>query len=119
MDIKSKLIEALANHEIATKPMEIIKLLMKMVDVEKVLTGAEKKDLVIKVLQDVCVGKDGISGTEDDIIPEHVVDGIVALIRSGIIDEVITLLHTVVIKTVPQFGILQSLFRWFFRHLKQ
>jgi hypothetical protein len=99
--------------------MEIIKLLMKMVDVENVLTGAEKKDIVIKVLTDISMGKDGIFGTADDLLPEHVVDGIVALIRSGIIDEVITLLHTVAITAIPPLGILQTLCKTMVRWLSK
>jgi hypothetical protein len=117
--IEDKLQQSLVNNEIAIKPMEIIKLLMKMVDVENVLTGAEKKDIVIKVLTDISMGKDGIFGTADDLLPEHVVDGIVALIRSGIIDEVITLLHTVAITAIPPLGILQTLCKTMVRWLSK
>lgn len=99
--VETKVRDAITQNEIPIAPMAMIKYIMKIVDVDNALSGIEKKELVIKVLDHVCAGKDGITGTDDDLIPEYIVEGISALLRSGVIDEVITLLHTVAITAMP------------------
>jgi hypothetical protein len=99
--VETKVRDAIIENDIPIAPMAMIKYIMQLVDVDKTMSGLEKKELVIKVLDHVCAGKDGIMGTDDDLIPESIVDGIGALLRSGVIDEVITLLHTVAVTAMP------------------
>lgn len=111
--VETKVHDAIVNRDIAIAPMAIIKYLMKIVDVDNALSGLEKKEMVIKILEKICAGKDGIMGTDDDLISEHIVDGINALIRSGVIDEVITLLHAAVPLPIGIFGkFFKLLLRW-------
>jgi hypothetical protein len=117
-DITLQLHEALHKKELETKPISIIRFLVKAIDIDNLLSGNEKKQIVIDVLTKICAGKDGISGTEDDLIPEYVVNGIIALIQSGVIDDVITLVHTVIITTAPlPVGIFETIFKKLFRLL--
>jgi hypothetical protein len=111
--LETKIHDAIVNSEIAIAPMAIIKYLMKLVDLDNTLSGLEKKELVIKILEKICAGKDGIMGTDDDLVSEHIVEGITALIRSGVIDEVITLLHAIVPVPLGIFGkVVKHLLRW-------
>lgn len=106
-DLTAKLSEALLKKEVTLTPLPIIKYLMKILDVDNMLTGSEKRNLVVEVLSYICAGKDGISGTADDLIPPNILEGIIALITSGVIDEVITLIHTVAVNTVPPIGVFE------------
>ena len=100
-DIILQFREAVVKKDVDIKPIPIIKFLVKVIDVDNLLTENQKKLLVIKTLTILCAGKDGITGTYDDLIPECVLKDLISLIESGVIGDVITLIRTVAINTVP------------------
>ena len=92
-------------------PMSIIKHLVTVVEKEPDLSSKGKKQMVLKVIKVICSGKDGILGTEDDLFPVSLVNGLDALFQSGVIDEIVDLAHTAVVKYVPyRYRILEFVF---------
>lgn len=71
------------------------------------LSGAEKKAIIINTLEEIAAGADGILYTEDDLMPPHVYDGLVLLIKhnliSSSIDLIADLMHSNPVCTLPCF----------------
>lgn len=72
-------------------PYDVLKSLVYIVEGFNNLTGEEKKTIVIQTLQDITAGDDGVLGSDDDLIPRHVMDGLELLIRSNMISSTIDL----------------------------
>lgn len=53
------------------------------------LNGTEKKEVLVAAFSKIAVGKDGVAGTEDDIIPEAVVASVRVLLEKDLIGETI------------------------------
>jgi hypothetical protein len=70
---------------------DVIKYLVKAMNEFYDLNGRQKKRVVIKVLEDICSGPDGILYTEDDLLPRHIIDGLRLLIETGMISSSIDL----------------------------
>ena len=77
------------------KPMEIIGVGMQFIERYSHLTGSEKKELFMKALDYIANGKDGIAGTEDDIIPKKTVDMIKLMLDNGIVEQTIDLVSDI------------------------
>lgn len=77
------------------KPMEIIGVGMQFIERYSHLTGAEKKELFIKALEYIANGKDGVAGTDDDVIPKKTVDTIKMLLDNGIVEQTIDLVSDI------------------------
>jgi hypothetical protein len=77
------------------KPMEIIGVGMQFIERYSHLTGAEKKELFIKALEYIANGKDGVAGTEDDVIPEKTVGVIKLMLDNGIVEQTIDLVSDI------------------------
>lgn len=77
------------------KPMEIIGVGMQFIDRYSHLTGAEKKGLFIKALEHIANGKDGVAGTEDDVIPKKTMDTIKLMLDNGIVEQTVDLISDI------------------------
>jgi hypothetical protein len=53
------------------------------------LTGNEKKQLLIRVLEHISAGNDGILGTDDDLLPEATVIAIRTVLDGSLLDDVV------------------------------
>jgi hypothetical protein len=72
--------------------ISVVQEIMKNLEVFKGLTGEEKHAITLTILDEIAKGKDGIIGTEDDLIPEHILKGIKALIENDLINSTISLI---------------------------
>lgn len=79
----------LTNHSKNVTATSIIAKTMELVERVKGLSGAEKKDLVLKVIFLVAKGKDGVEGTDDDIIPKDIMDNVRLLIEKDLVGDVV------------------------------
>lgn len=69
--------------------MTIVKKGMELMDKYKNLSGKEKKDLLIKVLDNISAGNDGIIGTDDDILPQETVAAMRTILDGKLINDII------------------------------
>ena len=74
------------------KPMELIGVGMQFIERYSHLTGTEKKELFVKSIEAVANGEDGVSGTEDDIIPQKTVETIKIMIENNLVEQTIDLI---------------------------
>lgn len=81
-DIKQKKVNINSVMSLVSKTMELV---------EKVpnLSGRYKKECVIAVLNEIAKGADGIEGTEDDLIPGYVMEGLKFMLLNNIVENVI------------------------------
>lgn len=85
---------ALAERAVEPKPVAVVQQGVAMLSTSKGLSGSEKKQLLVAAIQTIARGPDGISGTADDVIPPFVLAGLVALIESELLGDVIDLAHS-------------------------
>lgn len=79
----------LSNNPSEVNPTMIIAKAMELVERVKGLSGPEKKDLVLKVIFIVAKGKDGVEGTDDDIISKDVMDNVRILVDKNLVSDVV------------------------------
>lgn len=99
-----------------SRPISMIKYLVTVVEKIPDISGKNKKEMVIEIAKTICSGKDGVLGTEDDIFPSSLVNGLEALIKSGVLDDIIDLAHKAVIPY--NYPILYLIFGRFYNFLK-
>lgn len=75
-----------------TNAIGLLRVAMQEVERLNEFTGSQKQSLVIEVLSRIAKGPDGISGTQDDLIPPLVIDGVRVLIESNLIGATIDLI---------------------------
>ena len=73
-------------------PIQIIIEGMQILDKFKDLPGLEKREVLIKALETISVGTDGIEGTYDDLININVVNSIRVLLKENLLANVITVI---------------------------
>lgn len=76
----------------AKSPVHIISKGMELLAALPEIMGVTKKELLIKALDHLVSGKDGIVGTDDDIITEEYVRILRMMIDNNIVDEIITVI---------------------------
>tara|TARA_Y100000389_G_C17267280_1_gene416102 strand:+ start:257 stop:586 length:330 start_codon:yes stop_codon:yes gene_type:complete len=54
-------------------------------------SDAEKIDLLLTALKQIAKGKDGIFGTEDDLIPEEVITEIQHMSKTNLLTDLVTI----------------------------
>ncbi|MGA0214589.1 MAG: hypothetical protein ACO3IY_03495 [Pelagibacteraceae bacterium] len=69
-------------------PMKLIAKGMEIMETFPNLKGAEKEKLLIKVIEKIAAGADGIVGTDDDIIPAPVVEGLKTILEKDLVGDV-------------------------------
>lgn len=96
-EVSKQVLDVLKNNKIdINSPFAIITKSMEVVNSFQHFNGHEKKALVLRVLKKIAAGKDGIAGTEDDIIPPKVMEQIQKLLESGLVDDYTKVLSDVV-----------------------
>lgn len=83
------LVNLKVNNRSLNDAVEIISLCMELVDKYPDLSGPEKSALVIKVLEEICKGQDGVVGTSDDLIPANIMEILKSILSLGIVQSII------------------------------
>ena len=92
-EMSQKIIDLIAENKIDIKSaVDIVKLAMQEVEKMKELNGIDKQKLVLEVISEIARGKDGISGTQDDIISPHVMAGVKVLLEHDILPSIINVI---------------------------
>lgn len=82
--------ESILKKEInGSSPMVIVTKGMELMETFPNMTGPQKKDLLVKVIQRVAAGKDGVVGTEDDIIPKECVEALQTMLDKNLLEGVV------------------------------
>jgi len=84
--------EAIVKKEVdASLAMVLIAKGMEIMETYKDLQGNQKKELLVKVMEKVASGSDGIVGTEDDLIPKETVDTLKSLLTQNLLGQVMSI----------------------------
>lgn len=87
--------EHVRNTHGLAKPMELVGMGMQFMERYSHLTGAEKKEMFVKALEYIANGKDGVAGTEDDVVPKKTIDTIKLMLDAGIVEQTIDLVSDI------------------------
>lgn len=83
------LVNLKTNNKTVNNVVDIITVCMELVEKYPNLVGQEKSDLVIKVLEEIAKGPDGILGSSDDIIPANIIEILKTVLSLGIVQNII------------------------------
>lgn len=83
--IEAKELDPASAMSIVTKGMELL-------NKYKDLKGSDKKSLLVKVLQDISAGNDGIIGTADDLLPQPTVEAIKKILDGDLISDIVNVI---------------------------
>lgn len=111
------IIEMTQNNLRISTPIEMIKYMVTIIEKIPHMTGKDKKALVIEIAKIICIGKDGIIGTEDDLFQPIMINGLNVLLNSGLIDDVIDLAHSAVIPN--NYPVLRFIIRKIYYYLSK
>jgi len=75
-------------------PMKLIAKGMEMLETFPNMKGEEKKALLVKVIEKIAAGADGVSGTEDDIIPAAVVESLKIMLEKDLVGDIIQVISS-------------------------
>lgn len=75
-------------------PMKLIAKGMEIMESFPNMTGEQKKKLIVKVVEKIAAGADGIVGTDDDIIPASVVAGLKTILEKDLVGDVIQVINS-------------------------
>lgn len=82
--------EGILKGEIAKdSPTKLIAKGMEIMETFSNMNGNEKKKMLIRVIEKLAAGSDGIVGTEDDIIPKEVVESLKILLEKDLINDIV------------------------------
>jgi hypothetical protein len=70
-------------------PMDLLSILVQMIETFGGLRGPDKKALVIRTFEDIVSGHDGVLGTDADLLPPEVVQGMRVMLESNLITSII------------------------------
>lgn len=85
------LLEAVAENP-NLSAMTVIAKGMEIMDTFPNLTGQEKKDRLMKVIYKVAAGKDGVLGTDDDILPKECIDMLQTILEKNLLEDTIKII---------------------------
>lgn len=95
-DVVKKLSEILAKQSgLLINPLQAVTMGMELMNKYPSLSGSEKKVMLVKALNVISSGKDGIVGTNDDVIPKPVLDTLMKLIEGQLVHNLIDLVSDV------------------------
>jgi len=102
------LLDDIVTKQVEPKPLPILQHGMWLLggSMAEGMSGTQKKALLVKAIELIAHGPDGIAGTTDDILPPIVVSGLKALIESQMLEAVIDLAHVAVNKSSCLKGVL-------------
>jgi len=82
--------EGILKGEIAKdSPTKLIAKGMEIMESFSNMSGDQKKKMLIRVIEKIAAGSDGIVGTEDDIIPKEVVESLKLLLEKDLIGDIV------------------------------
>ncbi len=81
--------------------MDVVAKCMQLVEKLPKMSGTEKKEIVMKVIERIAAGQDGVIGTSDDRLSPAVVAGIQSLLKGNLVSDTIELLVRVAKREVP------------------
>lgn len=85
--------EAIVKKEVdASSAMVVVAKGMELMETFPNMTGPQKKDLLVKVIERVAAGKDGIIGNEDDIIPKECVEALKVMMEKDLLGSVVSVI---------------------------
>lgn len=89
-EVKTALLSAIKGGEIDSKDaISIVRKTMELVQRYPHLSGDNKKHVTVEVIRAIAAGKDGIAGTEDDLILRDTVNSISVLLEGNLIHNLI------------------------------
>lgn len=89
-EVATLIMKIISNKQVNIKSaIDLLKLVMTQVEKIKGLKGKEKALMVALVIEEVAKGKDGVAGTDDDLISPFVMKGIKALIENNLIGSTV------------------------------
>jgi hypothetical protein len=74
-------------------PLELLKFLVLTIDKYEHLSIKEKKKLIIKSVEEISAGKDGILNTPDDLVSPKILDTLKMMIKTGIVTTTIDIVY--------------------------
>jgi len=85
--------EALLKKKINIQsPFDVIQAVYQSIASYRDLPQVSRKDFAIQVLQRIAAGADGVSGTDDDLIPVEIVQKITVLLNNDLVGNILDLL---------------------------
>lgn len=81
-----------SKSELLKNPIKLIAKSMELLHTQKhwkVLSGAEKKELLLGALETIAKGRDGVQGTSDDLLPADFVVTIKLMLERNLVSQVI------------------------------
>lgn len=75
-------------------PMKLIAKGMEILETFPNMKGEEKKALLVKVIEKIAAGADGIVGTDDDIIPAAVVEALKTMLEKDLVGDIIQVISS-------------------------
>jgi hypothetical protein len=92
--LASQLIERclLGKHSDSKSAIELIKVGMELVSNLAQLDGLERKKILIAALEIIAKGKDGIAGTDDDMISPETLDMLEILLKRDLVGNLVEML---------------------------
>lgn len=93
--VKQHLTEYIQKTKENVNPVAIIAVGMNFLKQSRNMTGQQKKEILVKVIESIANGKDGIAGTSDDIIPPQIVNAIRIMLQTDLVSQTIDVLSDV------------------------
>lgn len=85
--------EAIVNKEFENKsPIFVISKGMEVLNRVPELTGGTKKRILVSAIERIAHGRDGIAGTDDDLLPVEYVQMLKVIIENNIVDGIIDII---------------------------
>jgi hypothetical protein len=81
--------------------MTLVVVGIQILNKSKNLTGKQKQEVLVAVLEDIAKGNDGQFGTADDVIPEKVWKQVEVLMSSELLHPVINVCHSLLTGRFP------------------
>jgi len=91
-DFRSKFIKILQNKDgLVHTSIDAVRLMVQTMDNYDGLSGHQKKQMLLTILNDITAGDDGILYTQDDLLPRKIHEGLCFLIEHDLISPIIDL----------------------------
>lgn len=90
--IGDTLLNGANKQELIANPVAFVAHCMRILNTEETwasVKGAAKKDMLLQALDKVANGKDGVAGTEDDVLPAAFVDAVKLMLERNLVSQMI------------------------------
>lgn len=89
----AKILSAIsAKTVVISNPYDIIITGMTILEKYPLMTGEQKQTMLIKALDALAKGPDGVSGTPDDVIPASIIKALDIMLENNLVPSVITII---------------------------